>query len=109
MPKHAFAHVRRDDVVAVRVGKDRGKTGKVLRLLPKKDRIVVERVNIVKKHMRPSQTQAGGIVERESPIHISNVLLFCPKCGRGVRTRIRSLEDGGKVRLCVKCGEALDK
>ncbi len=109
MAKFEPAHVRRDDVVAVQVGKDRGKTGKVLRVLLKKDRVVVERVNIVKRHTRPSQTQPGGIVEKEAPIHISNVLLYCTRCGKGVRTRVRLLEDGGKVRLCAKCGETLDK
>lgn len=109
MAKFESAHVRREDVVAVQAGKDRGKTGKVLRVLLKKDRVVVERVNMVKRHTRPSQTQPGGIVEKEAPIHISNVLLYCTRCGKGVRTRIRMLDDGAKVRLCAKCGETLDK
>jgi len=101
-------HVRRDDLVMVIAGKDRGKTGKVLRVLPKRQRVVVEGVNLVKRHLRPSLRSQGGIVEREAPIHVSNVMLVCTKCGRPTRVGRRFLEDGRKVRVCKKCGEVIE-
>ena len=103
-------HIKKDDFVRVIAGKDRGKQGKVLRVFPKEQRVTVERINMIKRHTRATQKmQQGGIIEREGTIHISNVLLMCTKCDRGVRTGHRFLEDGKKVRVCSRCGEVLDK
>ena len=103
-------HVRKDDIVKVTTGKDRGKQGKILRVFPKEGRLTVERVNMIKRHTRPTrQTQQGGIIEREGKLHISNVMLVCSRCNRGVRVGRRFLEDGKKVRICRACGEVLDK
>ncbi len=103
------AKVKREDFVVVIAGKDRGKRGKVLRVLPKKQRVIVEGVNIVKKHQKPTATTAGGIIEKPAPIHVSNVMLVCPKCGQPTRVGFTFLEDGTKVRRCKKCGEVIDK
>ncbi len=103
-------HIKKDDIVQVTVGKEKGKKGKVLALFPDKGRVTVEKLNMLKKHMKPSnENKQGGILEREGSIHISNLLLVCDKCGKGVRTKHKKLEDGKRVRLCVKCGEVMDK
>ena len=102
-------HVKKGDTVMVVTGKDRSKTGKVLQILPKKEGVLVEGLNIVKRHTRPRGNVAGGINEKEAPIHISNVMIYCAKCKKPVRTRMSLLEDGKKVRICVKCGESFDK
>lgn len=102
-------HVKKGDTVAVMAGKDKAKTGKVVKLVPKKDGVLVEGINVVKKHVRARGNQPGGIVEQEAPIHISNVQLYCAKCSKGVRTKVQALEDGKKLRVCVKCGESFDK
>ena len=102
--------VRKNDKVKVLAGKDKGRTGKVLHVDKKNMRVVVEGLNIVKKAKRPDQqNQKGGIVELEAPIHISNVMVVCPKCGSATRVKKTVLEDGKKVRTCRKCGEILDK
>jgi len=102
-------HVKKNDTVMVKVGKDKGKTGKVLRINQKKDRLIVEKVNVIKRHVRPTQKSKGGIMERESPIAVSNVMVFCEKCSKPVRLGNKILEDGKKVRYCRKCNEVLDK
>jgi len=102
-------HVKKNDTVIVTVGKDKGKTGKVLRINQKKDRVIVEKVNVIKRHVRPSQKSKGGIMERESPIAVSNVMIYCDKCSKPVRLGNKILEDGKKVRYCRKCNEVLDK
>lgn len=103
-------HVKKGDLVLVIAGKDRGKSGKVIRVMPKKEAVIVERLNMVKRHLRPSPTTGkGGIVEKEAPIHISNVQILCGKCNRPTRVGRRILEDGTKVRVCKKCGESLDQ
>jgi large subunit ribosomal protein L24 len=102
-------HVKRNDTVMVMVGKDKGKTGKVLRINQKTDRLIVEKVNVIKRHVRPTQKSKGGIMERESPIAVSNVMVFCDKCSKPVRLGNKILEDGKKVRYCRKCNEVLDK
>jgi large subunit ribosomal protein L24 len=103
-------HIKKDDFVKVIAGKDRGKQGKVVRVFPKEKRITVERINMIKRHTRPTQKmQQGGIIEREGKIHVSNVMLVCVKCERGVRIGHKYLEDGKKVRICRRCGEVLDK
>lgn len=102
-------HVRRDDMVMVVVGKDRGKTGKVLRVLPGRKRVIVEGLNLQKKHVRanPAKQEQGGIAEREGSISVSNVMLYCAKCNRRTRAGHRVLEDGTRVRYCRKCNEAV--
>ena len=107
MEKHY--HVKKDDMVIVTVGKDKGKTGKLLRINQKTDRVIVEKVNMIKRHVRPSQKSKGGIMERESPIAVSNVMIYCDKCSKPVRVGSKILEDGKKVRYCRKCNEVLDK
>ncbi|CAA7600152.1 ribosomal protein uL24 [Acididesulfobacillus acetoxydans] len=97
-------HVRKGDTVMVITGKDVGRKGKVLQVLPKKGRVIVEKVNIVKRHTRPSQSlPQGGIVEKEAPIASSNVMLYCPECNSVTRLRVK-MTDSGKVRVCTKCG-----
>ncbi|MHC1696668.1 MAG: 50S ribosomal protein L24 [Geobacteraceae bacterium] len=101
--------VKKDDMVMVITGKDSAKTGKILRVFAKKDSVVVEGLNLIKKHIRARGNQPGGIEEKEAPIHVSNVMLYCPKCTKPVRVKKSLLENGEKVRLCVKCGVAFDK
>ena len=101
-------HVKKDDTVEILTGKDKGKTGKILKVIPKKSRVIVEGINIIKKHQKPTQANPeGGIISKEAPIHISNVLLFCPKCAKGVRTR-KKVDGDKKIRVCVKCGNEFD-
>lgn len=103
-------HIKKDDFVKIIAGKDRGKQGRVLRVFPKEGRLTVERLNMIKRHMRPTQQmQQGGIIEREGKLHLSNVMLVCTRCNRGVRVGHRQLEDGKKVRICRRCSEVLDK
>jgi large subunit ribosomal protein L24 len=105
-----MAHVRRGDTVAVIAGRERGKRGKVLRVLTDRGRVVVEKVNMVKRHQRPTQKiRQGGIIEREGPLALANVLLVCGHCNRPTRTGIRVLGDGRKVRVCKRCHETVDK
>jgi large subunit ribosomal protein L24 len=105
------ARIRRDDEVIVISGKDRGKRGKVLRVEPKKERLYVEGLNIIKRHQRPTQTaagqQAGGVIEREGPIHASNVMLVDPKDGKPTRIGIE-IEDGKRLRVSKRTGARLD-
>ena len=102
--------IRKGDTVKVITGKDKGKTGKVLEVHPGKGRVFVEKLNIQKRHTRPSQKhRQGGIIEREGSIDISNVMLVCRSCGKAVRTGVRRLDDGQKLRVCKKCGEIIDK
>jgi len=102
-------HIKKDDKVKIIAGKDKGKIGKVLAIYGKKDRILVENVNIMKRHTRPSGTnRQGGIVESEAPIHWSNVMLMCNKCITPVRAKMQRLDDGKKVRVCKKCTEIID-
>jgi large subunit ribosomal protein L24 len=103
-------HVRRGDTVAVIAGRDRGKRGKVLRVLPDRGRVVVEKINLMKKHQRPTQKlRQGGIIEREGALALSNVLVGCGRCDRPVRTGTRILADGRKTRICRRCGESIEK
>jgi len=103
-------HVRRGDTVAVIAGKERGKRGKVLRVSPGDGRVLVEKVNMVKKHQRPTQKlRQGGIIEREGALHLSNVLLVCGRCDRPVRIGTKVLADGRKVRVCKRCAEPIDR
>jgi len=101
--------IRSGDEVVVITGRDKGARGNVTRILPEKGKIIVAKVNMVKRHTKPTQNSSGGIVEREAPLEISNVQYVCPKCDAGVRLGAKILEDGRKVRTCRKCGEVLDK
>ena len=107
MEKHY--QIKKNDNVMVITGKDKGKTGKVLRINRKTDRIVVEKVNMIKRHVKPSQKTKGGIMERENPIAVSNVMIYCDKCSKPVRVGKKLLEDGKKIRYCRKCEEVIDK
>lgn len=100
--------VRRDDIVIINSGDDKGKKGKVLEVSPKEGKIIVEGVNIVTKHVRPRrQGEEGGIVKVEGAFYASKANVYCEKCGKGVRVKHKALEDGSKVRVCAKCGEEL--
>jgi len=103
--------LKKNDVVVVIKGRDRGKTGKVLKVIPEKNRVVVEKVNFVKEFIRPDQSKnvKGGIMEREAPIQVSNLMPFCSECGQGVRIRRKTLKDGSKIRVCSKCESNLEK
>ena len=102
-------NIRKDDTVKVIAGKDKGKEGKVLRALPKKGRVVVEKVNVVKKAMRPTQVNpSGGISSMEAAINVSNVMLVCPECKAATRVAHRFDEAGKKHRVCKKCGKDID-
>ncbi len=102
-------HVKKDDLVMIVAGKDKGKSGKVLRVLPEKERVLVENLNLIKRHTRPSQANSeGGIIEKEAPIAISNVQLLCQGCNKPARTGIKVLENGNKVRFCKKCNEIVN-
>lgn len=101
-------HVKKGDTVVVISGKDKGKKGKILAAMPKKNRVIVEGVNMLTKHQKPSQQlQQGGIIHQEGPIHVSNVMLYCNKDKAGVRVGYKILDNGEKVRVCKKCGEVL--
>ena len=103
--------IRKNDNVLVVTGKDRGKRGRVLRVAPDKNRLVVEGVNLIKRHTKPNPGKQikGGIVEREAPVHASNVQLVCPECGAQTRIGHKMLGDGRKVRICRKCEGVVDK
>lgn len=101
-------HIKKDDKVIVTTGRDRGKIGKVLSVFPGKNRAIVEKVNVVKRHTRPNQAGQGGIVEKEMPIHLSNLQVVCDKCGEASRLGRKVLDDGKTSRYCKKCGELVD-
>lgn len=103
-------YIRKDDFVEVITGKDKGKRGKVLRVHTAEGRIVIEKINMIKRHTRPGRiTQQGGIIEREGKIHASNVMLVCTNCDRPIRIGKKILENGQKVRVCRRCGDAVGK
>ena len=102
-------HIKKDDKVKILVGKDRGKIGKVLKVDRKKQQLLVENINIMKHHTKPSAAnKQGGIVEKEAPIRWGNVLLMCNKCIKPVRVKMKILDDGKKMRVCRKCNEDID-
>ncbi len=102
--------IKKDDQVMVVAGKERGKTGKVLRVVTKSSRVLVEKLNMIKRHQAPTQQAPhGGIVEKEAPVHISNVMIICSKCKGPVKVGRKALEGGKLVRHCKKCGEVFDK
>ena len=103
--------IRKNDSVVVTTGKDRGKRGRVLKVLPEKNRLIVEGVNFIKRHTKanPQRNVKGGVMEREAPLHASNVQLVCPECGKPTRLGRKILGDGRKVRICRKCEGVVDK
>ena len=102
-------HLKKDDKVKVVAGKDKGKIGKILSIKRKNGRVIIENINMMKKHARPSSKhRQGGIIESESPIHWSNVMLMCNKCVTPIRIKMKRLEDGKKIRVCSKCNEIID-
>ena len=103
--------VKKGDQVTVIAGNDKGKTGRVLQVLREKDRVIVERVNFSKHFVKAdrSKNQQGGVMEKEAPIAVSNVMLYCSECGQGVRARTRRLEDGSKTRLCHRCETLIER
>jgi len=101
--------IRKDDTVIVIAGKDKGKKGKVRRALPSENRVIVEGLNMIKRHSRARRAvRQAGIIELEAPIHVSNVMLLCNKCGKPTRVNFRFLADGKKVRICNSCQEVID-
>ena len=107
MPK---LKIKTGDRVVVIAGKDKGKKGQVLRTLPRENRVIVEGINMIKKHQRPTrEMMQGGIIEQPAPITVSNLKLFCRSCGEPARTGQRSLADGRKTRYCKKCDENIDR
>jgi large subunit ribosomal protein L24 len=104
------ASIRKNDTVMVIAGRERGKSGKVLRVLREQERAIVERLNMVKRHTKARGPQSpSGIVEKEAPIHLSNLMMLCDKCNTPVRMGKQLLEDGRSVRICRKCKEQLDR
>ncbi len=106
----AIPPIKKNDEVFVLNGKDRGKTGRVLIVIPKKDKIVVEGVQLIKRHTRPNPQKniKGGIVEKEAPIHISNVAIVCKNCKEHTRIGTKALADGRRARACKKCGNTIE-
>ncbi len=101
--------LRKNDNVMIIAGKERGTTGKILRVLSEKDRAIIERLNLVKRHTKPrGPQQPGGILEKEASIHVSNLMLMCDRCNAPVRFGHKVLGDGKKVRICRRCGETID-
>lgn len=102
--------LRSEDPVIVITGKDKGKKSKIVKLVRKNETVYVENINMVKRHMKPNQFNPdGGIVEKEMPIDISNIMYYCKKCDKGVRLGVKALETGQKIRFCRSCGETIDK
>ncbi len=99
--------VKKKDTVIVKKGKDKGKQGEVMKIFANSNRVIVSKINIVKRHTRPTQQNPGGVVEKEASVHISNLQLVCPKCSQPTRIKFDRLEDGEKVRVCKKCGEMI--
>ena len=105
-----MSNFRKNDQVMVIAGDDRGKTGRVLKVIREKNRLIVEKVNFVKRHTKPRGTgRQGGILEKEAPVHVSNVMHLCPKCQAGVRVTVRAGSDGARERYCARCGETIPR
>lgn len=102
--------LKKNDVVTIIAGKDKGKTGKILKVFPEKEKVIVEKVNFIKEFIRRDQSRniQGGVMEKEAPIHVSNVMLYCSECGRGIRVKKKRLKDGSTVRVCSKCESTIE-
>lgn len=103
-----MANIKKNDTVKVLTGKDKGKTGKITKVLPSEEKVIVENVNIYKKHQKQTPTMEAGIIDKNMPLHISNVKPVCPKCSETTSFRRKVLENGDRVRFCKSCGETLD-
>jgi len=101
-------HLKKGDLVKITSGKEKGKTGKVLTVIKEKNRVVIEKLNMINRHQKANAMGKGGIVEKEGAIHASNVSILCGKCNKETRIGIKIFEDGKKVRICKKCSEILD-
>lgn len=103
--------IRKNDNVIVISGKDKGKIGKVLKVIPEKRKIIIEKINFIKEFIRRDQSKnvQGGIMEKEGPLHVSNVMLYCSECAQGVRVKNMELADGSRVRVCKKCDITIEK
>ena len=102
--------IKKEDTVLVIAGKEKGKKGRVLSVMPTKSSLIIEKINLIKRHMKPNRKYAqGGIIEREAPVHMSNVILVCPKCSKSTRIANLLMENGKKVRTCKKCKEVIDQ
>jgi len=99
--------IRKKDMVLVIAGRDRGKKGEVLKVFPDKNRVLVAKVNMVTRHVKPKQSEPGGRQVKEGAIHLSNVMLVCPKCQQAIRAKRDKLQTGESVRVCRKCGEVI--
>jgi large subunit ribosomal protein L24 len=109
MKKYNY-HIRKDDLILVLSGRDKGKKGKVLKVLPSDSTVIVDKINVVKRHQKPTQKERnGGIIDKNIPMDISKVILICPSCDKRTRVGWKTLEDGSKARICKKCGEMIDK
>ena len=104
-------HIKKNDTVVVISGKDRGKRGRVLQVYPSVTKALIEGINLVKRHSKPNPQKnvKGGIVEKEAPVHLSNLMVICRECGKAVRIGHKSLDDGRKIRVCRKCNGTIDK
>lgn len=103
-------HIKSGDTVVVISGKDKGKQGKVLRTFPRENRVIIEGINMITKHQKPGgPMQEGGLINKEAPLDVSKVMLYCDKDEKGVRVGKKILENGQRVRVCKKCGDILDK
>ncbi len=101
--------IKKDDKVKVLTGKDKGKIGKVLKIVKKTNRVVVENINVVKANQRPTQANPqGGIVEKNMPVHVSNLMIMCNSCVKPTRVSMKLLEDGKRVRICKQCNQQID-
>ncbi len=108
-PEPVRIRLKKNDLVEVITGKEHGKTGKVLKVFREKNQVLVEKVNMIKRHTRPSPTTGqGGIVEKEAPLQVSKVMLICPKCATSTRFRLTRTAEGKKARVCRKCKELID-
>ncbi len=107
--RQGTTYLKKNDQVEVITGKDKGRVGKILRVLKDQDKVVVERINMIKRHTKPTEmNQQGQIVDKEAPIHVSNIQLICPECTKTGRIGKKILEDGTKVRFCKNCGESIE-
>ncbi|MFC1566709.1 50S ribosomal protein L24 [bacterium] len=100
-------HIKKNDKVKILSGKDKGKIGEVLKCYPEKNKIIVAKINFIKRHVKATQSDPGGVREKESPLNISNVQVVCAKCNQASRIKMDWLTDGQKVRICKKCGEII--
>lgn len=101
---------KKNDMVMVISGKDKGKTGKILKAFPEKNKVIVEKANFIKEFIRRDQSRSiqGGVMEKEAPIHVSNLMLYCSECGRGIRVKKKKLEDGSNIRVCNRCESTIE-